>query len=151
MPNVEIRNATPDDVASLADVYRRASLSNDGDRPMLLAHPETLVLDASSVLAGWTRVGVVAGRVVGFATTRPTGEVAELDDLFVDPDLMRRGVARALIADALEVARLHGWRRIEVTGNGHALEFYEAVGFVRQGMTATPFGEGFRMHLDVPG
>ena len=38
-----IRLGTPADLAAAADVYRRASLSNAGDRDNLLAHPEYLV------------------------------------------------------------------------------------------------------------
>jgi hypothetical protein len=37
-----IREAVPADTAVLRDVYRRSSLSNDGDRASLLANPEVL-------------------------------------------------------------------------------------------------------------
>jgi GNAT superfamily N-acetyltransferase len=73
-----------------------------------------------------------------------------LEDLFTDPDWMRQGVATALIDDAVERARLNGIPRIEVTGNTHALAFYESAGFVRDGEVVTPFGStAVRMHLPV--
>ena len=40
-------------------------------------------------------------------------------------------------------------QRINVTANGHALAFYEALGFVTDGLIATRFRDAPRMHLDV--
>jgi hypothetical protein len=39
--------------------------------------------------------------------------------------------------------------RIAVDANPHALAFYESVGFVVDGPTATEFGPGLRMHGDA--
>ena len=90
------------------------------------------------------------GNIVGFATVAVSGHVAELEDLFVNPESMRQGVARLLVLDAASLAAVAGIRRIEVTANRHALGFYEKVGFVRDGDAQTQFGLGLRMHLDVP-
>ena len=43
----------------------------------------------------------------------------------------------------------HGVQRIEVTGNDHALAFYQRAGFVIDGVAQTRFGPATRMHLDV--
>ena len=149
MPEFKIRTAHVGDVPLIADLFRTSSLSNEADRPALLANPDALVFDDAAVRAQRTRVALSGERIVGFVTTRPVGEIDELDDLFVDPDWMRRGVARDLVVDAAEVARCRGVRRIEVTANGHALAFYAAVGFVLQAVTDTDFGPAYRMHLDV--
>ncbi len=138
MADVSIRAAVPADLDAVRDVFRRASLSNDDDRASLLAHPEALELAALP-----SRVAVVEGRVVGFATLVGS----ELDDLFVDPDFTRRGIGRALVLDAVAAARAQGLARIEVTANGHALGFYEKVGFVAGGVVETAFGQGVRMVL----
>jgi ribosomal protein S18 acetylase RimI-like enzyme len=144
-----VRQANADDFEVVSDLYRRSSLSNERDREVLLANPEVLVFEDVSIREGRTRVAVDNGRVVGFATTRVVGEIAELDDLFVDPDWMRQGVARALVRDAVAVAKTRGITRIEVTANPHALEFYNSVGFVTDGIRETRFAPGTRMHLDV--
>ncbi len=144
-----IREAQPSDVADLRDVYRRSSLSNDGDRDQLLASPDSLVFDPAPVLEGRTRVAVVDGRIVGFATTSSATEVVELDDLFVDPDWMRRGVGRRLVRDVDEVTRARGATRVEVTANDHALAFYLETGFVAGPRVHTQFGVGTRMRLDL--
>ncbi|MCU1359689.1 MAG: uracil-DNA glycosylase [Ilumatobacteraceae bacterium] len=148
-PRFTVRTAQPADIDSLRDIYRRASLSNDGDRDALLSNPDSLVLDAAPVLEQRTRAAFDSERIVGFATIRQVGRVVELDDLFVHPDWMRQGVGRALIDDARASTRCLGVDRIEVTANGHALDFYLAAGFVVEGQTETQFGVGHRMHLDV--
>jgi len=51
---VLIRDASPGDMPALRDVFRRSSLSNDGDRPNLLAHPEVLELGDRAVREGRT-------------------------------------------------------------------------------------------------
>jgi GNAT superfamily N-acetyltransferase len=146
---LDIRAATPDDLDMIQYVFRRSSLSNEGDRPLLLANPDLLVYDDVQVRAGRTRVAVVDGWVVGFATLL-FDDGAEIEDLFVDPDWMRRGVGTALVADAVEIARAHGVTRIEVTGNDHGRAFYDAVGFVAVGTVSTPLGPfAHRMHLDI--
>src|SRR5262245_5338296 len=149
MPRDETRTATPDDLDALREVFWRASWSNEGDRELMLARLDEIVLDEANVHAGRTRVAIVDGTVVGFATL-VFGDVAELEDLFVDPDWMRRGIATALIEDAVAIARVRGVPRIEVTGNDHARAFYEAVGFVAVGTVDTPLGPlATRMHLDI--
>jgi N-acetylglutamate synthase-like GNAT family acetyltransferase len=60
-----------------------------------------------------------------------TGQIGELEDLFVDPDWMRRGIATKLVLDALANAREQGIARIDMTANGHALAFYKKVGFAQ--------------------
>ena len=72
-----------------------------------------------------------------------------IEDLFVDPEVMRQGIGRALIADAVAAARHAGVGRIEVTANEHALAFYEEVGFVWDGVADTRFGPAPDMHLDI--
>jgi PAS domain S-box-containing protein len=142
-----IRAAVVADIPALRDVYRRASLSNAGDRVALLAHPDALEYDPHAVDQNLVRAAFVDGRLVGFATLVPQERVGELEDLFVDPCWMRRGIARTLVLDAIENAREQRLRRIEVTANPHALGFYEKVGFVHDGIAQTPFGPGHRMHL----
>ncbi len=137
-----IRVAVHADTGVLGDLFRRSSLSNDGDRAGLLAHPEAL---AFSPVEGRTRVAVVDGRIVGFATLLADGE---LEDLFVDPVWMGKGIGKALVLDAVAVARGQALERIEVTANDHALGFYERAGFVVDGIAETELGRGSRMHLD---
>jgi ribosomal protein S18 acetylase RimI-like enzyme len=147
--SVTIRTGETEDGTVLADIYRRSSLTNERDRAQLLAHPDALVFDDRGVREGRTRIALVDDQIVGFATLRALGSAMELEDLFVDPDFMRRGLASALMRDVTAVAADQGVARIEVTANDHALGFYEQAGFVAQGTIETRFGPGTRMHLDL--
>src|SRR4051794_19055301 len=151
MNTIDVREATAADEPAVARIFRNASLSNDGDRDVLLAHPDALVLADGLLARGRTRVATSAdGTVVGFASTRPTDPgVLELDDLFVDPGARRRGAARQLVLRIVAEAAAEGVARIDVTANPHALDFYGAAGFVVDARQDTELGSGLRMHLDV--
>jgi GNAT superfamily N-acetyltransferase len=149
---VRVRTAVGADLPALRALFRRSSLGNVDDAAALMAHPESLVLPDTEVLAGHTRVAIgTEGVIVGFATVVGTGPVRELDDLFVDPEHQRHGIGAALVTDAVARARRSGAERIEVTGNAHAARFYAAVGFEPDGEVATELGTGIRMHLDLAG
>jgi GNAT superfamily N-acetyltransferase len=103
-----IRLGTPADLPAAAGVYRRASLSNAGDRDNLLAHPEYLILGPEGLVEGRTYVAEEDGSVVGFATWAEAGGTIELEDLFVDPGWRRRGIATALVSRVVDVLRARG-------------------------------------------
>lgn len=144
---LSIRSSGPDDLDRLRRIYRRASLSNEGDREALLEHPAYLELRPQPVVEGRTRVAVADGEIVGFATVEPAPTGAELVDLFVDPASMRRGVARALVEDAMSRLDAQGIETLAVTANPHALGFYDSVGFEAGEATTTPLGPASRMRL----
>jgi GNAT superfamily N-acetyltransferase len=153
-PGLTIRTAVAADLPELQHVYRAASLSNEGDAPMLLARPEFLVFAGEGIEAGRTLAAVAgpAGKdqVVGFATIADgEDDGPELEDLFVDPDWRRRGIARHLVRQIVDMARAAGHRRLWVTGNPHALDFYLAVGFVQAEQVSTELGTGMRMSVDL--
>ena len=100
-----IRLATSADLAAAASVYRRASLSDAGYRDNLLAHPEYLILAPEGLAEGRTHVAEQDGSLAGFATWAETAGTIELEDLFVDPGYMRRGIATALLNRITEILR----------------------------------------------
>jgi GNAT superfamily N-acetyltransferase len=144
-----IRLGTPADLSAATGVYRRASLSNPGDRDNLLAHPEHLILGPEGLAEGRTYVAEVDGSVVGFATWAEADGTIELEDVFVDPGWRRRGVAAALLSRIVDVLRAQGAECLEVTANPHARVFYSAVGFIDYGMAETDFGAAPRMRLAI--
>jgi GNAT superfamily N-acetyltransferase len=148
--DVTIRIAVPDDLTALREVYRRASLANEGDRDTLLAAPDALTWDGLALEARHTRVVVDADdRVLGFATVVPCGAGLELDDLFVDPEHMRRGIATRLVSGIAADAADLGVPWIEVTANPHAAAFYESAGFEPVGSMQTGFGDAPRLRRTI--
>lgn len=148
---VELRVATDVDLPQLSAVFRRASLSNDGDRAALMAHPDALRFTGEGIAAGRTWVAVTdAGEIAGFATWLPVdSELAELEDLFVEPAWMRRGVATQLVEKLRALLGRSDFTRLEVTANPHADAFYRSVGFAPVGIIDTEFGAGTRMGLPL--
>jgi GNAT superfamily N-acetyltransferase len=173
-----IRTAVATDLSELRRVFKAAALSNAGDAPLLLARPEFLEFAGDGIADRRTRVAVAGrpgdDRIRGFATVAfkdvafkdaaftdvaftdvaftdvaLTDGGLELEDLFVDPEFRRLGIARSLVVDAVETARVTGHRQLSVTGNPHALAFYQAVGFVEIGQTDTELGTGIRLRLEV--
>jgi GNAT superfamily N-acetyltransferase len=147
---VQIRAATMRDMPALRAIFIAASLSNLGDRAVLLANPDTLELNTASTQEGRTRVATAEdGRVVAFATTAPVGDLVEIEDLFVQPDWMGRGVGRALVADIVAEARRRGAQRVEVIATDPAVAFYRKLGFVFDRVVATRFRPALRLYLNL--
>jgi ribosomal protein S18 acetylase RimI-like enzyme len=149
-PGVTIRSASSADVPDIEEVYRRSSLSNEGDRPLFALHPE--LLDWSNLEAlreERIRVAVSTERVVGFSTLLVAEGTALVDDLFVDADWQRRGIGRALVEDMSLAAGRAGLGSIEVDANPHAQVFYASVGFVPVGEVAVEYGTGLRMRRNT--
>ena len=144
-----IRTAVAADLPELQRVFRAASLSNVDDAPLLLERPEFLVFAGHGIAEGRTRVAVEGDRVLGFATVVMDDEGPDLEDLFVDPECHRRGVARRLIEDAVARLKGQGHQALTVTGNPHALEFYRAVGFVEIGEAGTELGPAPRLRKEL--
>jgi GNAT superfamily N-acetyltransferase len=145
-----IRTAVVADLPRLHPVYRRSSLSNEGDRVNLLAHDDLLEFPGEGIGGGRTRVALDAhGSIIGFSTFLVGGDTMELEDLFVDPPWMRQGVGKALVVDLVAIARAHSLTQLEVTANPHAMAFYESLGFVAGRDVETRFYSAPRMHLAV--
>jgi N-acetylglutamate synthase-like GNAT family acetyltransferase len=148
---IGVRDAGLREIPQLEALQLRASLVAPDYREALAAHPEVIHLPATDVSERRTRVAMVDGRVAGFSVVRPVqANACELDGLFVEPDLMRTGIGRALIADVVERARTRGVRRIDVIANPTAVDFYSKLGFERGDDAITQFGPAFWMHLTIP-
>ena len=105
------------------------------------------------ITQGRTQVAVgTDDEILGFMITRPLDAcVLEIEDLFVDPDWMRTGVASRVVGDLLATASRKGVRRIELTANPHANAFYRDVGFVQGHASETRLGGAHRMYLTLHG
>jgi GNAT superfamily N-acetyltransferase len=68
------------------------------------------------------------GRPVGWAALIPRGEVGWLEDLWVDPAWIGRGIGRALFEHVATEARQRGARRLEWEAEPNAQGFYRHMG-----------------------
>jgi len=150
MGAVLTRPAMPSEQKELEQLQLRASLGNVGDRDALLAHPDAIGLGVDQIALGRVFVSECEGEIVGFAAVERRGDGdSELDAMFVEPRMQRRGIGRMLVEYCAEVARKQGSRYLHVVGNPHAENFYLATGFKVIGMTQTRFGPGLLMRRSV--
>jgi GNAT superfamily N-acetyltransferase len=147
---VTIRPAIPAERRQLEALQWRASLGNEGDRDALLRHPDAIDLPSEQIAAGGVFVLEQDGAIVGFsAILRRADGDTELDALFVEPDIQRRGIGRRLLEHCAEVARTTGSSALHVIGNAHAKEFYLSCGFEILGPFETRFGSGLLMRKEL--
>ena len=144
MSEVIIRSARVEERASLEALQWRASLANPGDRDALLANPDAIVLPVEQIMDGHVFVAERDDVIIGFAAilSRADGN-AELDALFVEPNLWKTGVGRLLVHCACRAGTAA--RILHVVGNPHAEGFYMACGFRTTGAVETRFGVGSAM------
>jgi predicted GNAT family N-acyltransferase len=92
--------------------------------------PEDLEWDADD--AGSLHFLVIdgAGQAIGCARLLPDGHVGRMAVL---PPWRERGVGRALLAAAVEAARMHGHTMLRLSAQTHAADFYARAGFVAIG------------------
>lgn len=145
---VQVRVASPIEKQELEELQRRASLANPGDRESLLAHPDAIEVSREQLESGSVIVAEAGGKVLGFAAVvrRQDGD-AELDALFVEPALWKRGIGRQLMRHCGALAGSLGAGSLHVVGNPHAEGFYVACGFEVVGTTTTRFGSGLLMRM----
>jgi ribosomal protein S18 acetylase RimI-like enzyme len=146
-----IRDATADDALALEALQRRSSDVWEEHRAPLAANPDAIAPPHVAIAEGRVRVAVDGSqRRLGFSVVLPVeGGRCELDDLFVEPDAMGRGVGRLLVEDAVSRAASAGATVVDVIANPNAVGFYERVGFVRTGEVPTRFGPGIQMSRPI--
>jgi GNAT superfamily N-acetyltransferase len=138
---LSIRPAQLDERRALEDLQRRASLAREEYRELLLAHPDAIELPCAHFSAGCVLVAERDGAVVGFGVVLPREDGgADLDGLFVEPALWRKGIGAHLVAEAARQASADGATSLHVVANPTAEAFYLACGFEFAAEAHTRFG-----------
>ena len=131
---VTLRSARPDEAEVLTELVLRSKAHwGYSDEFMHSCRPE-LTIHPDDVLASRMTVAEAQGRVVAVATLEGEPPQGELGSLFVDPDMIGKGVGRRLLQHMLEAARGIGIRTVMLDADPNAEPFYEAMGFVRVGV-----------------
>jgi len=126
-----IRRATPADAADLARMNAAFNGVSDGAAQIAVRLAACAEIE-TPILAE------LDGQIGGFACVRVVPCVlyaepyAELTDLYVEPEFRRRGLGRALIAFAEQLAQARGAAGLIImtgVGNAAAQALYRAVGY----------------------
>lgn len=79
------------------------------------------------------QIATIGNRIVGFVATIDAPHRAEVDDVLVDPDFRRQGIARSLLTANISLLRKRGVDRIRLHTEAHdpagARSLYETLGF----------------------
>ncbi|MGN8048628.1 GNAT family N-acetyltransferase [Curtobacterium sp. 22159] len=143
MDDVVIRASRPDDMPAVADLRWRWSVTEDGATPATTPDEYRAAMTAFAVAHADTHRCVVAerdGRVLGMAwlglvarpptPARPTGRVtADVQTVYVHPDLRGQGVAKRLVTALLDVADDLGVERTSVHSSVDGETLYRRLGF----------------------
>jgi GNAT superfamily N-acetyltransferase len=130
---MEIREAAEGEAGVLSTLAFESKAHWGYSRETMESWKDQLAFSISVVPSRPTYVAAIGGEIVGFYSLMPSERAWELDNLWVAPSFMRRGVGKALLAHALELAFRRGARSVSVDSEPYAEAFYLALGGVRCG------------------
>jgi ribosomal protein S18 acetylase RimI-like enzyme len=139
-----IRPFHPADEAAVVALWDRCGLTRPWN------DPRTDIRRKLAVRPDLFLVAELDGAVVGTVMAGYDGHRGWVNYLGVDPACRRRGVGRALMAEAERLLRLDGCPKINLqvrTGNTDAIAFYRRIGFAVDDVV----GLGRRLDDDGPG
>ena len=140
-----IRAARPDELEGLTALCVRSKAAWGYPRGFLETSRDLLTVTPERLVPERIRVAELGGRVVGVSSLSVRGCQAEIELLFVDPDMTRCGVGRALIEDLADGAREAGAQVLWILSDPGAEPFYAAQGALRVGERPSASIEGRRL------
>jgi N-acetylglutamate synthase-like GNAT family acetyltransferase len=131
-----IRLARIEEASALSELCFRSKAAWGYDEAFMALARVVLKVSPEQIAAGdvWVATSVdgqVAGMVALGSSAEP--DTLDLDKLFVEPQCIRTGVGRALIAHAIDEARRRGAKRLTILSDPNAAGFYERNGARRIG------------------
>lgn len=143
---IDIRKAVPADAASACTLLRRSIEQvcepDHRGRPDIL--DAWLANKSPHTIAAWfaapTNHALVAerdGQLLGLALLTQAGKLALC---YVEPDTLRSGVGRALLAAVEEGARAWNIRKLQLHSPASCAAFYERHGYANAGLEKSCFG-----------
>ena len=135
---MDMRRARPDEAALLSDIALRAKAHWPYPAEQIAAWRNDLVVTPEQISSYPTHVAQIDAIVTGFFLLEPQQENWTLEHLWVLPDYMRRGIGRALLSHAKDVAAAGGAEALTIDADPYAEPFYQACGAIRVGTIAAP-------------
>src|SRR3954470_18699535 len=133
----EIVRAKPEAAATLTEIAHAAKRHWGYPETWIAAWRDTLTMRPEFITANIAHVAVENKQPVGFYVLTNESDGMHLDHLWVRPSSMGRGIGRALFKHAsAEVNRL-GFHSMKIEADPNAEAFYERMGAVRVGTTAS--------------
>jgi GNAT superfamily N-acetyltransferase len=131
-----IRLARIEEASALSELCVRSKASWGYDQAFMALARVVLEVSPQQIAARNVWVATAAdGEITGMVALGPSEEpnTLDLDKLFIEPQRIRSGVGRALMAHAIDEARRRGARRLTILSDPYAAGFYESNGARRLG------------------
>jgi GNAT superfamily N-acetyltransferase len=140
-----IRPARADEAALLTDLSLRSKAVWGYDAVFLARCRIAMTLKAANITAQPHYVGEIDARIAGFYGFEPEQDGIGLDYLFVEPELIGRGIGRRLWRHAVATARQLGHPALIVVSDPHAEAFYRKMGARRIGWRGSDLEPGRKL------
>ena len=122
------RRAQPGDVEALRALTRRSMAYWPRDPAYLAEANRLLSLSAQDLARDQAWMVEHAGTPVGYYRLTLHGDLAEIEELFLEPEWIGHGIGRKLFGHAIATARRRGCTRLEWETDADAAGFYLAMG-----------------------
>jgi GNAT superfamily N-acetyltransferase len=144
---LKVRPAHAGEAEFLTDLSLRAKALWGYDAAFLARCRAIMTVKAPNIERLPHYVAVLDGRIAGFYGLEPETDGIGLDYLFVEPDLVGRGIGRALWLHAVDTARRSGHPALIVVSDPNAEGFYLRMGCRRIGTRPSELENGRQLPL----
>jgi len=128
MPDTKIRRARPGEAPALSAIAFASKAHWRYSHAQLAAWRDDLTVTADTISSCHAYVADIDAQPVGFFVLTPSSPYWELEHLWVLPRTMGRGVGRALLSHAADIAATGAARAIAIDADPNAEAFYLACG-----------------------
>ena len=125
---ISIRRASPEDAEQLTQITISSKRYWNYPENWIQAWLASLTITSEYILANETWVAVVNEKCVAYYSLKYDDEYLWLDNLWVLPEFMGRGIGRRLFHHALERSRARGESVLKIEADPNAQSFYERMG-----------------------
>lgn len=131
--SLEIRRATPADAAALTRIAHAAKRHWRYPEELMLLWKGTLTVSEDFIERSPVYCVVRDGEVAGFYALSGTGDVRELEHMWVVPDAIGQGIGTRLFEHALLTLSRQGACVLRIASDPYAEGFYRKMGAQRVG------------------
>lgn len=135
---MEIRRAVVDEAGVLSALAIESKAHWGYAASVMALWQEDLRVSSAKIVSNPTWVAEADGEIAAFYTLLQSRDSWRLDNFWVSPRHMRRGIGRMLLRHALQLAFGEGALKVTVDSDPNAEAFYLTCGATRCGEVAAP-------------
>lgn len=137
MDNFQFRRAVPDESQVLTNLAIQSKAHWSYSEAFMKECEVLLHIPSDRITHDHVYVMLIQDHITGFYALVQNGEKAWLEDFFLDPTYIGEGLGKRMWYHMVSVARHHSIETIEWDSDPYAAPFYERMGAVKIGDTAS--------------